>query len=131
MSGHRELSEATGSGETEGDWVDFPASPDPDPWATLMRGANRPPDACGGWQGSEASLPARTAMTERRPLNHLASADRGEPEIAERFSFGDRWDAKRVGGAVMTSLAMALRGLLVTTTAVAIVAFLLLTNSHI
>jgi hypothetical protein len=38
---------------------------------------------------------------------------------------------KRVGGAVVTSVGIALRGLLVTTTAVATVAYLLLTNSHI
>lgn len=35
------------------------------------------------------------------------------------------------GGAMMTSVAIALRGLLVTTAAVAIVAYLLITNSHI
>jgi hypothetical protein len=81
MSGYRQLSEPTHSGETEGDWVDFPASPDPDPWAALSREANR--------------------------LD------------------------KRVGGAVVTSVAIALRGLLVTATAVATVAYLLLTNSHI
>jgi hypothetical protein len=92
MSEYRELSEPTHSGGAEGDWVDFPASPDPDPWAALLRQANHlPPDV----------------------------------------SRGDYWDAKRVGGAVVTSVAIALRGLLVTTTAVAIVAFLLLTNSHI
>lgn len=55
-------------------------------------------------------------MIKRRPFNHLAHGG---------------WDAKRVRGAVMTSLAIALRGLLVTTTAVATVAYLLLTNSHI
>ncbi len=66
-------------------------------------------------------------MTERRPFNHLAAADHGRLKIRHNFSFGD-WDAKRV---VMTSLAIALRGLLVTTTAVATIAYLLLTNSHI
>jgi hypothetical protein len=72
--------------------VDFPASPDPDPWGTLLREANR---------------------------------------FAPDVSHDGRWDAKRVGGIVMTSLAIALRGLLVTTAALAIVAYLLLTNSHI
>jgi hypothetical protein len=92
MSGYRQLSEPTHSGETEGDWVDFPASRDPDPWAALSREANRlPPDV----------------------------------------SCGEYWDDKRVGGAVVTSVAIALRGLLVTATAVATVAYLLLTNSHI
>jgi hypothetical protein len=92
MSGYRELLEPTRSGETEGEWVDFPASPEPDPWAALLRNANRlPPDA----------------------------------------SRGDYWSAKRAEGAMMTSVAVALRGLLVTTTAVATVAYLLLTNSHI
>jgi hypothetical protein len=46
-------------------------------------------------------------------------------------SLGDHWDAKSVGGAVMTSLAIVLRGLLVTSAALATVAYLLLTNSHI
>jgi hypothetical protein len=51
-------------------------------------------------------------------------------KIKHHFSFGE-WDAKRVRGAMMKSLAIALRGLLVTTTAVATIAYLLLTNSHI
>jgi hypothetical protein len=82
MSGYRELSEATHSGETASDWVDFPASPDPDPWGALLRQSNHLPP-------------------------------------------------KPVAGAVVTSAAIALRGLLVTTAAVATVAYLLLTNSHI
>lgn len=92
MSGYRDLSGPTHQGETAGDWVDFPASPNPDPWTTLLREANRLPP--------------------------------GVPR-------GDYWDAKRVGRAVVTSVTIALRGLLVTTAAVAIVAYLLLTNSHI
>jgi hypothetical protein len=92
MPGFRELSEPTHSEKTEGDWVDFPASPDPDPWGTLLREAN-----------------------------HLA------PDVSR----GGYWDAKRVGGVVMASLGVVLRGLLVTTAALAIVAYLLLTNSHI
>jgi hypothetical protein len=86
MSGYRRLLKPTHPKKIEGDWVDFPASPDPDPWATLLREANRlHPDG----------------------------------------------DVERAGGAVVTSVAIALRGLLVTVTAVAIVAYLLLTNSHI
>ena len=92
MSGYRVLLEPTCSGETRGDWVDFPASSEPDLWPALLRKANRlPPDV----------------------------------------SRGDYWSAKRVEGAMVTSVAIALRGLLVTTTAVATVAYLLLTNSHI
>ena len=92
MSGYRLLSEPTRSGETAGDWVDFPASPDADLWAALSREANRlPPDV----------------------------------------SRGEYWADKHVGGAVVTSVGIALRGLLVTATAVATVAYLLLTNSHI
>jgi hypothetical protein len=41
MFRYRELSEQTRSGESGGDWVDFPASPEPDPWAALIREANR------------------------------------------------------------------------------------------
>jgi hypothetical protein len=85
MSGYRELSKPTHSGATDGDWVDFPASPDPDPWSALLR------------------------------ENHLPPEGRAE----------------HVRGAIVTSVAMALRGLLVTATAVAITAYLLLTNSHI
>ena len=62
-------------------------------------------------------------MVTRKPSDHPAIADDGL--LRHHFSFGD---AK---GAMMTSLAVALRGLLVTTIAVTIVAFLLLTNSHI
>jgi hypothetical protein len=92
MSVYQELSKPTHSGVAEGDWVDFPASPDPDPWGALLRQAGRlPPDV----------------------------------------SSGDHWDAKHEGGAVVTSVAMALRGLLVAATAVATIAYLLLTNSHI
>jgi hypothetical protein len=86
MSVCRHLSNPTHSGRNEEVWVDFPASPEPDPWATLLRQANR--------------------------LN---------PD----------WDAEHVRGTVVTPVAIALRGLLVTATAVAIVAYLLLTNSHI
>jgi len=90
MSGCRELLEPVCSGETGGDWVHFPASPEADPWAAL-KANNLPPDV----------------------------------------SRGDNWSTRRAEGAMMTSVAMALRGLLVATTAVAIVAYLLLTNSHI
>lgn len=43
----------------------------------------------------------------------------------------DHCDTKRTVGVMMTCLAITLRGLLVTATAVGIVAYLLLTNSHI
>lgn len=90
MSGYRESAHSRET--TEGDWVDFPASPDPDPWGTLMKKADR---------------------------------------LAPGASGAHHWDAERVGGLVVMSLAVAFRGMLVTTAAVAIVAFLLLTNSHI
>jgi hypothetical protein len=70
-------------------------------------------------------------MIERRPFNQLAAADHGRLKISHHSSFGDYWDAKSVVGAIMKFLTMALRGLLVTTTVVAIIAYLLLTNSHI
>jgi hypothetical protein len=72
--------------------MDFPASPDPDPWGTLLKEANR--------------LPADV-------------------------SCGEDWDVRHAGGAMMASVNIALRGLLVVTIAVATVAYLLLTNSHI
>ena len=92
MSGYRELLKPTCSEETGGDWVDFPASAEPDPWAALLRKANHLP-----------------------------------PDILR----GDNWSVKRAEGAMMTSVAIALRGLVVTTTAVATVAYLLLTNSYL
>jgi hypothetical protein len=92
MSAYRELSKSAHSEETAGDWVDFPATTGPDPWAALLRQANHTP--------SDASR-------------------------------GVHWDARGVGGVVATTVAMALRGLLVTTAAVATAAYLLLTNSHI
>ena len=48
MFRYRELSEPTHSGEGSGDWVDFPASPEPDPWAALLREANRLPPGVSG-----------------------------------------------------------------------------------
>jgi hypothetical protein len=118
MSDYREPTEPIRLGDT-GEWADFPASPAADPWAALMREAN-------GQQAGNASLPGSAPMVKRQSSNHLANADHGLLEA--RYHFADYWEAK---GAVMTSLAVALRGLLVTTIAVAIVAFLLLTNSHI
>ncbi len=70
-------------------------------------------------------------MIGRKSFYQPAAADDGGPKIGHHVSFGDYWDAKRVRGAMMTSLTIALRGLLVTTTAVATIAYLLLTNSHI
>jgi hypothetical protein len=92
MFRYRELSEPTRYEEAKGEWVDFPASPNPDPWAALMREANR------------------------------------VTPVVPRYDYRK---TKPEGGAMKTSVAIALRGLLVTTTAVAIVAYLLLTNSHI
>jgi hypothetical protein len=70
-------------------------------------------------------------MIEGKPFNQLAAADDGRLKIRHGFLLGNHWNTKRAGGVLITCLAIALRGLLVTTTAVAIVAYLLLTNSHI
>jgi hypothetical protein len=40
MFRYRELLEPTHSEEAKGEWVNFPASPTPDPWAALLREAN-------------------------------------------------------------------------------------------
>jgi hypothetical protein len=92
MFRYRELSEPTRSEEPKGECVNFPASPNPDPWAAVLREANRVPP--------------------------IVPCD-------------DYRQTKPGGGLMMTSVAIALRALLATTTAVAIVAYLLLTNSHI
>lgn len=68
-------------------------------------------------------------MAERRTFNQLAALNEGR--LRRHFSFGDYPDGKGVAGVIVTCLAIALRGLLVTTTAAGIVAYLLLTNSHI
>ncbi len=94
MSGHREL---THSGASEGEWVDFPACEDPDPWGTLLGRADR-----------------------------FAS-----PVSRDNHSDNNHWDIRRAGRVVATSFGIVFRGLLVTTGALAIVAFLLLTNSQI
>jgi hypothetical protein len=41
MSSYRDLSEPIRSEEAKGEWVNFPASPNRDPWAALLREANR------------------------------------------------------------------------------------------
>jgi hypothetical protein len=118
MFGTLELTKPKHSGEPEGDWVDFPASRDPDPWGALLRDANRlHPDVFGAQQGNARaeSVAEKPMCSDRSRAKHHRSS--GMP--------------KRMGGVVMTFLAIALRGLLVTTTAVGIVAYLLLTNSHI
>jgi hypothetical protein len=121
MSGYRKLSERARPTETEGDWVDFPTSPDPDPWATLLRtGHHLPADFQGVRPGNTPGVGAAEKPVVRDAF-----------ETRRRFSSGDHWDAGRVGGAVMMALGIAVRGLLVTTTAVGMVAYLLLTNSHI
>ncbi len=45
MLEYQEPAEPTCAGETDGEWVDFPASPEPDPWTNLLRKANRRPPA--------------------------------------------------------------------------------------
>jgi hypothetical protein len=116
--------------EMEGVWVDFPASPDPDPWATLLRKANRlPSDVSGMRRAADGALPGTALMTKL--LDQRAAALNARQDFKHDISLGDHWDARRVGGAVMTSLAVVLRGLIVTGAALATVAYLLLTNSHI
>jgi hypothetical protein len=70
-------------------------------------------------------------MIERRPFNQFAAADHGQLKIRHHLPFGGHWDANGIGVVAMTCLAIALRGLLVTATTVGIVAYLLLTQSHI
>ena len=66
---------------------------------------------------------------EGRPCNQLAAADHCR-QVRHHFSFGNDREAKRVG-VMITCLAIALRGFLVTAAAVGIVAYLLLTRSHV
>jgi hypothetical protein len=66
-------------------------------------------------------------MIERRLSNELAAADPGAPNIRQRSSSGDYGDIRR---ALTICVALALLGGLATATAVAMVTFLLLANSH-
>jgi hypothetical protein len=70
-------------------------------------------------------LARRIPMIERKAFGQVDAGNHGQ--FKTTFSFYD-WDLKH---AVMICLALALLGGLVTTTAVAMIAYLLLTNSHI
>jgi hypothetical protein len=76
MSRYSEISEPTRLGE--GDWVDFPASPEPDPWAALLREASRlTPDVSG------AGHSARQGATHQiAPFARSLAHRRAEPETA-------------------------------------------------
>ncbi len=67
-------------------------------------------------------------MIERRPSNQLAAADPGAPMTMQRSVSGDYWTTKR---SLIACLALALLGGAATSTAVAMVAYLILANSHI
>lgn len=72
MFRYGELSEPTRSGESDGEWVDFPASPEPDPWAALMREANRPHPGVSGAE-RRARQGARHAQSiDRMMVDNLA-----------------------------------------------------------
>jgi hypothetical protein len=67
-------------------------------------------------------------MTEHRPFTQLAATDPGPLTITRKSSYRDHWDIKH---ALTISLALALLGVLATATGMAMVAYLLLTNSHV
>jgi hypothetical protein len=76
MLRYREISEPTRSEETEGDWVDFPPSPHPDPWAALMREASRlRPDVSGAGRSAQQGAKHQIAPFARRHAHR-----RAEPE---------------------------------------------------
>jgi hypothetical protein len=76
MFRYREPSVPTRSGEGGGDWVDFPASPGPDPWAALLRDANRlPPDVFGARRSARQEATRQIAPFARRHAHR-----RAEPE---------------------------------------------------
>jgi len=56
-----------------------------------------------------------------------------QPDAKVRFDFGfhGRWDTRHMGDAVMKLLALMLRGLLAAGAAAVVVAYRLLTNSHL
>ena len=69
---YRELSEPTRLGESKGDWVDFPASSVPDPWAALLREADRlTPDVSTARQGATHQI----ALFARGCAHRPAEAD--------------------------------------------------------
>jgi|GEM_PF-4241034 hypothetical protein len=74
MLRYSEISEPTRPGE--GDWVDFPASPEPDPWAALLREASRlSPDVSGA--GTQR---AAGATHQIAPFPRSLAHRRVEPE---------------------------------------------------
>jgi hypothetical protein len=85
----------------------------------------------------ELSEPTRSEEAKGESVDFPASPDprpallREANRVPPVIRCDDYREAKPGRGAMMTSVAIALRGLLVTTTAVAIVAYLLLTSSHI
>jgi hypothetical protein len=76
MFRYREPSEPTLSGGSGDGWVDFPASPVPDPWAALLRESNRlPPGVCGDEDSAQQKATRQVAPFAR------SRAHRGaEPE---------------------------------------------------
>jgi hypothetical protein len=73
-----ELSEPTRSGESDEDWLDFPASPEADPWAALMREANHlPPDVFGTGRSARQGATHQIA-----PFVRGRAHRRVEPETA-------------------------------------------------
>jgi len=76
MFRYREISELTGSGQTEGDWVDFPASPEPDPWGALLRQANLLPADVFGTGRS----PRQGARRQAVPVAAAPAHRRADPQ---------------------------------------------------
>jgi hypothetical protein len=76
MFRYREPSEPMHSGEGGGDWVDFPASPEPDPWAVLLRDANRLPPAISRAEPSTG----REATHQIAPFARGHAHRRADPE---------------------------------------------------
>ena len=76
MFRYRERSEPTRSAEAGGDWVDFPASTEPDPWSALLREAKLlPPDVFGTGRSTRQGATHQIAPPARGRAHRAA-----EPE---------------------------------------------------
>jgi hypothetical protein len=74
MFRYREQSEATGWAEAAEDWVDFPASTEPDPWAALLREAKLlPPDVFGTGRSTRQGAATHQIAPPARSRAHRAT----------------------------------------------------------
>jgi hypothetical protein len=87
MFRYRELLEPTGPEDGGGDWVDFPASPHPDPWGALLREASLlPPDVFGTGRSTRQGASRQIALSAPARAHRPAEPEAHDSE--ERMARG-------------------------------------------